>query len=271
MAYHTHVPVHYGATNNTWFNLLTSKTQIDVSSIFQVPADLFMNEIVGNKELSNYFTDNRSQTERQKIATLNVGMKVGGSGTQYVDSSTNWLSLSLFNGDGNPRHVIVKDFYTCHTGEEYKHTLRLLSKHQFTLAALLVPSIKKWIEDNLQPYFYLSFVRLLILKSGGMVPPHTDIPIEVKDLNQDGYICSYNNLNSFSISLNEPEGCYFYHDNRLIPFKSGAAFWLNVGRKHWLTNMSKKDRYHLQFQGLYKKRFRDLIVSKADRLDCYPK
>lgn len=270
MTFLSHVPVHYGPTNQTWFELLTKKTQVDVSSIFKVPHQLFMTEISGNNQLFEYFTDNRSEEERKTIATLNVGMRVGGAGTKYVDATESWRSLSLYNSDGDPRHVIVRDFYTCHNLEEYKKTLKLLSCHKFTTAVELVPSIKKWVTENLMPYFYLSFVRLLVLKSGGMVPPHTDIPPEVKHLNQNNYICAYNNLNSFSVSLNEPEGCFFYHDGRVIPFKPGSAFWLNVGRPHWLTNMSTTDRYHLQFQGLYKKSFRDLIVSKAESLSFYP-
>lgn len=261
-------PGNYHALNKKWFDIITGFSQVDLTSFFNCPYENIFEE-VSRPDFSSLMAPTRSTEELSQITELNVGKAVGGDGTPYRESS-GWKGVALYNADGEPNHLIVRGFLTSHSGPEYFSTLRNLQRHQWTPAVKFTPFLKSWVEKNILPYFYLSFMRILVLEPGGIIPPHDDIPDQVRHLNRPGSICAYNNLNSFAISLNEPEGCKFFHDGQFLNYRPGVAKWINTGREHWVVNMSRTPRYHLQWQGMYKRPFREYIAKNISKLERYP-
>jgi len=79
-------------------------------------------------------------------------------------------------------------------------------------------------------------VRIMKLKAGGYIMPHTD---------GKGRI-----FGPFNIAINNPEGCNFsFKDDGLVPFKKGRGVFLDLGREHAVWNNSNEDRYHIIVHG----------------------
>jgi hypothetical protein len=79
-------------------------------------------------------------------------------------------------------------------------------------------------------------VRIMKLKAGGYIMPHTD---------GKGRI-----FGPFNIAINNPEGCKFaFKEDGLVPFKKGRGVFLDLGREHAVWNNSDEDRYHIIVHG----------------------
>lgn len=210
----------------------------------------------------NSFHVPRNSYEKEMIDPMNIGEKIGGDG--FVEAK-GWKIISIFNRTGKSSHTIIHNFLQGSGMRNHIRSYRLIQKHQWTELKKYFPSIESWVSKKISPYIHLAFIRLLILEPGGIIPPHNDIPKEVFNACQRE-ISFYNILNSICISLYQKPGNIFCVNNKLISFKPGDVYWINVGKKHWVVNMSDDIRVHLQIQGLYKKPYREHIVKNIDQI-----
>ena len=92
------------------------------------------------------------------------------------------------------------------------------------------------------PYARIDDVRYLVIKPGGYIAEHVDVP-------------EHNWLDPLNISITYPEGSKFIHDGEEIPYAPGGAFVLNIHYAHSVQNESDQDRLHLLIHGKKKKEF----------------
>lgn len=251
-----------GTLNSDWYQVITTYPFLNITTFLDPPYKEIMNDLKNMPNWKKAFNVPRNPYERKLIDSVNLGESVGGYA--FVLAS-GWKVFSVFNGTGKSNHTIIHNFSPDLNKSGYLNSYKLIKKHKWTELRAYFPSLEKWIFEKVDPYFYVAFVRFMILESGGVIPPHKDIPQGISG-EASKKITSYNILNSIHISLYQKPGNMFCVDNKLIPFKPGAVFWINVGREHWTINMSSDFRIHLQIQGLYKKSYRDYIIKNIDSI-----
>ncbi|MCZ0932068.1 MAG: aspartyl/asparaginyl beta-hydroxylase domain-containing protein [Oligoflexia bacterium] len=249
--------------NDKWYEIITGYPFLNMTSFFKVPYGDIIYDFKKMPNREKYLCTPRNQYERELITSVNVGENLGGNG--FINP-TGWKSFSIFNRTGKSHHTIVHDFLPSIDKIEYLECYRMIKKHKWTNVKKHFPSLQRWIQSTIKPCFHLAFVRFMILKPGGIIPPHNDIPQEVLGIHKRNRIASYNMLNSINISLFQKPGNVFCLDNKLINFKPGGAYWVNVGKKHWVVNMSDEDRIHLQIHGLYKRSYRKYVVENIESI-----
>lgn len=99
---------------------------------------------------------------------------------------------------------------------------------------------------NSLPYSRIDDVRYLVIKAGGYIAEHIDVP-------------ERNWLEPLNISITYPKGSKFIHDGEEMPYEPGAAFVLNIHYPHSVENNSKDDRLHLLIHGKKKNEFWDKV------------
>ena len=247
--------------NKKWYEIITNYPFLNMTSFFKVPYKDIIHDLKKIPKWEQYLCTPRNQYERKSITSVNVGSIPGGNG--FIKPS-GWKNFSVFNETGKSHHTIIHNFLPSVDKTEYLKCYKMIKKHKWTNLKKHFPSIQEWIQCNIKPYFYLAFVRFMILKPGGIIPPHNDMPQEVLEVHKKNSIASYNILNSINISLFQKPGNIFCLDNKLINFKPGDAYWINVGKQHWVVNMSDEIRIHLQIHGLYKRAYRKYVVENIN-------
>lgn len=94
----------------------------------------------------------------------------------------------------------------------------------------IAPFTQNWFMNNFPTKKFFR-IRFMLLESGGFIEKHVDN--------------NRNKLGPVNMALNNPENCYFFMEDRIIPFSGGSAFMLNVSKEHYVTNESNIDRYHI--------------------------
>ena len=249
--------------NSDWHQIITTYPFLNITTVLDSPYKQIMNELTSMPNWKKVFNTPRNPYERQLINSVNLGESVGGHG--FVPAS-GWKIFSVFNGTGKSNHTIIHNFSPDLDKSGYLNSYKQIKKHRWTEVRKYFPYLEKWISEKIEPYFYVAFIRFMILEPGGIIPPHNDIPQEIRN-KAEKEATSYNILNSIHISLYQKPGNIFCVDNKFIPFKPGTVFWINVGREHWTINMSSDIRIHLQIQGLYKKAYRDYIIKNISNIE----
>ena len=98
----------------------------------------------------------------------------------------------------------------------------------------------KWVRSL--PYARIDDVRFLVIKPGGYISKHIDVP-------------EHNWLDPLNISLTYPEGSKFILNEKEVPYKAGASIVLNVHYEHYVENNSDEERIHLVIHGKKNKDF----------------
>ena len=108
------------------------------------------------------------------------------------------------------------------------------ANYHWTEVCEYLPTLTNFIKSlNYNQY---DRVRIMKLKAGGFIMPHTD---------GKGRI-----FGPFNIAINNPEGCSFtFKDDGIVPFKKGRGVFLDLGREHAVWNNSNEDRYHVIVHG----------------------
>ena len=248
--------------NQSWHQIIKTYPFLNITNFLETPYQDIINDLKNIPKWKSICNTPRNPYERNIIDSMNIGDSIGGNG--FVESS-GWKIMSVFNRTGKSNHTIIHDFLQGSGMLNHIKSYRLIKNHKWTELRTYFPSIEKWVAKKISPYFYVAFIRFLILEPGGIIPPHRDIPKEILSTYQKK-ISFYNILNSIAISLYQKPGNVFCVDNKLIPFKVGDAFWINLGKEHWVVNMSNDIRIHLQIQGLYKKSYREYIVKNIEQI-----
>lgn len=111
------------------------------------------------------------------------------------------------------------------------------------------PKTREFVESL--PYSRIDQVRFLVLKPGGFIKEHVDVP--------DRFW-----LDPLHIALKYPEGCVFYQEG-IVPFETGKSFVINIHYPHYVMNETEEDRVHLVVNGKKRADFYDYSV--AQRLE----
>ena len=98
----------------------------------------------------------------------------------------------------------------------------------------------KWV--NSLPYARIDDIRFLVIKPGGYISKHIDVP-------------EHNWLDPLNISLTYPEGSKFILNEKEVPYKPGVSIVLNVHYEHYVENNSDEERVHLVVHGKKNKDF----------------
>jgi len=146
------------------------------------------------------------------------------------DGHKDWYALTLY-GIGSKE-----------TNSHWEYGLR--SKKFLTEVGDKCPRTMEFV--NSLPYSRIDDVRYLVIKSGGYIAEHIDVP-------------DRNWLEPLNISITYPEGSRFIHDGEEMPYKPGAAFVLNIHYPHSVENNSNVDRLHLLIHGKKKNEFWDHV------------
>ena len=150
-------------------------------------------------------------TEWQKVKDLAVIHRA----TDFYGPSSNegWRSLVLY-------------------GAGSTETETTSGKLQWTEIADQCPLTKKWIEETFNINNSTGRIRFMLLEPGGHIILHKD-----RDAKQ---------LSEINVAITNPENCEFRFKNYgAVPFKSGAAFMVDVSNEHFLFNHSTDPRLHI--------------------------
>ena len=118
--------------------------------------------------------------------------------------------------------------------EQYGFSSAKEANYHWTEVCDLFPTCVEFLK-SLQ-YKGYDRVRIMKLKAGGYIMPHTD---------GEGRI-----FGPLNIAINNPEGCGFYFRKwGKVPFKQGRGIFLDIGNEHIVWNRSNEDRYHFIVHG----------------------
>ena len=124
--------------------------------------------------------------------------------------------------------------------------LKSKQKKKLTEVGKICPKTMQWIYSL--PYSRIDDIRFLIIKPGGFIKPHIDVPDQ-------------NWLEPVNISITWPKGSQFiFTEKGKVPYHAGAAFILNIHYEHGVYNNSDEDRIHLLIHGKKKEEFWDCVI-----------
>ncbi len=176
-------------------------------------------------------------------------------------SDTHWVKMN-FNvpcSDIEKEYKLVKDSLVIHRPEDghkdwFAMTLYGVASESTNSHWEYGRKAKKTVTDigmkcpktmdfvNSLPYARIDDVRYLVIKSGGYIAEHVDVP-------------EHNWLDPLNISITYPKGSKFVMDGEEIPYYPGSSFVLNIHYPHMVENNSDEDRLHLLIHGKKKKEF----------------
>ena len=142
------------------------------------------------------------------------------------DGHQDWYAVTLF-GTGSKK-----------TNSHWEYGLR--QKKDLTDIGKLCPKTMNWIMSL--PYARIDDVRYLVIKPGGFIAEHIDVP-------------DRNWLEPLNISITYPEGNEFFMNGEVVPYCAGTSMVLNIHYPHKVINNSQEDRLHLLIHGKKKKEF----------------
>lgn len=245
----------------SYLDFVSATSWVNLTPLFPVPVDIIMKEIY---QVETMFNEERDQQQNQKLKqsdTIGIGTR--------LDGQKNWSAMTLLSASGDYKDILTQGILTNENKKVYIKSFRNLRDHKWTELCDHMPNTTKFIKDTLGPLMKLSYVKISKLEPGGDIPQHEDIP-EV-DFDFKNTTNTYNMLNSILIELNCPAGTTAYHDGQKLNYQKGSVFMCNQSKKHGTSNTGNSNRYNMRIQGLYNKKFRDLIKQKIKILDVFPK
>ena len=172
-------------------------------------------------ELDLNFNDYKVQTEFNKIEPYYV---------EHREDETHkgWESCCL-HGLGIEQTRVAK---------EYGYDDELNAPYDWTSLQKLAPTAKKFWEDF--PAEKYSRIRFMKLKPAGMIDWHNDDP--GTPLPDD--LCEY--LIPINVAVLHPALCYMeIEPEKILPWKHGKVFLVNILKNHRVVNNSNVDRIHM--------------------------
>ncbi len=254
--------------NDPWIDFISKTAQCNLRQFVPSPPPEVREEINNCLITSpKIFSRPRDPDESSQLTNEHLGFAVTDSQQEY---DFLWLGTALRNPTGKKEHLIINGILGAF-GKEYAKQIRQYRSFKWTNATQHFPITTQYINDVLGNYFYLGFVRVMILLSGGKVLPHKDIPERRKSENE---FSSYNILNSLHISVDQGEKYFFIHHNRIVPISRGDLWWMNNSKEHWAINFSSTPRTHLIVHAIPKKKLRGLILANKENNEfakqCWP-
>ena len=232
--------------NTSWVNL---------TSLFSVPVDDIMNEI---QQVENFFHIERDKLQAQQLQekeTLGV--------SEYLATDNKWSAFTLLSSSGDYKDVLTQGINANIDKKEIVSTYRNIRQHKWTELSELMPKTILYVRSAFEPIMKLSYVKIAKLSAGGVIPKHTDKPNKEIAKNT---INSYHMLNSILIELNSPKGIIAKHNDDIIDYQKGSVYWFNQSREHEVIHNGNKDRYNIRIQGMYNRKFRELIKNNIHML-----
>lgn len=127
--------------------------------------------------------------------------------------------------------------------------------YKWTSLSNNTPNIKSFWKEF--PYEKYRRIRLMELKSDGVINPHSDAP---------GKLPGEQNIDMLefgvpiNVAITHPPGCFMTLEGHgVVPFLAGKAFIINIRNYHSVINLSSKTRTHLIAHGIPGNRKMDFI------------
>lgn len=148
------------------------------------------------------------------------------------DGHKDWCAVTLYGVDSDK------------TNSHWEYGLR--ARKKVTDVGKKCPKTMEWISTL--PIARLDDVRFLVIKPGGYIAPHIDVP-------------DRNWLEPINICITWPAGSEFIHNGKQVPYKPGMSLVLNIHYEHQVKNNSNEERLHLLIHGKKKKEFWNDAIS----------
>ena len=136
------------------------------------------------------------------------------------DGHKDWYAVTLYGIDAGK------------TNSHWEYGLR--AKKTLTAVGEQCPSTMEWIRSL--PMARIDDVRFLVIKPGGYIAPHIDVP-------------ERNWLDPINICITWPQGSVFTHNGKQLPYAPGVPLVLNIHYEHDVKNNSDQERLHLLIHG----------------------
>ena len=143
------------------------------------------------------------------------------------DGHKDWYAVTLYGFDSDK------------TNSHWEYRKRGM-KPGVTTVGELCPQTLEWVKSL--PYARIDDVRFLVIKPGGYIAKHRDVP-------------ERNWLEPLNISLTYPTGSKFVLNDKLVNYKPGVGLILNIHYEHYVENNSTEERIHLLVHGKKNKDF----------------
>jgi hypothetical protein len=261
--------------NYIFYDILKQYDFLDISNFWKIPYKKILQEVklVPEKHWRKPFNEEGNQVERMKLNDTNSVNHYPGSDGNLIKAH-GWKTLCFLNETGYSKDQITRFPPVFKNNFHYKNTLKhFLKERKWTDIINYSPTLKKFMVSNIFPYMTVGQIYITKLEGGGVVTEHTDIPKnEKKNIKESNELHNYNILNTFNLSLNSVNSCYSVFNKKIMNGFEGCLMWTNIGKPHWVVNMNKEPQYKIIWQGIYKKSFRDLVLSKCKDIvqDLYP-
>ena len=142
------------------------------------------------------------------------------------DGHKDWFAVTLY-GVGSDK-----------TNSHWEYGKR--ERKTVTDVGLKCPKTMEWIYSL--PLARIDDVRFLVIKPGGYIAPHIDVPEQ-------------NWLEPINVCITWPEGSIFTHNGKQLPYAPGVPLVLNIHYEHDVKNNSDKERLHLLIHAKKSKEF----------------
>jgi len=136
------------------------------------------------------------------------------------DGHKDWYAVTLYGVDSSS------------TNSHWEYGLR--AKKSLTKVGEQCPLTMQFVKSL--PLARIDDVRFLVIKPGGYIAPHIDVP-------------DRNWLEPINICITWPEGSEFTHNGKQLPYAPGVPLVLNIHYEHDVKNNSDKERLHLLVHG----------------------
>lgn len=155
----------------------------------------------------------------------------------YNEKHKGWKSLTIH---GRGKHYTLGD-------DQYENNL---PEYHWTEICDQCPVTTNFLKNKIFLDDFLR-IRFMLLEPNGYILPHKDD--------------DENRLQTFNISLNNPEGCIMgMEDYGIVPWKEGQIRMMNISIPHAVWNKSNENRIHMIIHGWSKKKidiFKKVVIN----------
>jgi len=250
--------------NKLFFEIMQKYDFVDISSFWKIPGKKILEEIQNVPEdyWRKPFNGESSQIQDMNLDDENSVNYYPGSNSDLV-LAHGWKSLCFLNETGDSKDQIARFSPVFYNAYEYKNSLKdFLKNRKWTNVAKYSPTLQLFFEKEIWPYMHVGQIMVTRLDSGGLITEHEDIPKDSRRYLNTEHVHMYDMLNVFNFTFEKVEGAYAVFNNKIMPSYDDCLMLTNAGKKHWVVNMNNKPLYKIIFQAVYKKKFRDLVLSE---------
>jgi hypothetical protein len=152
-------------------------------------------------------------------------------------------------------HSLVLHGHSKHTTDDWRsnaYNFTEQPEYKWTEIADSCPVTVDWLK-NTWSFTHFDRVRFMLLMPGGCIKPHADYEIR--------------KMAAYNVAINNPEGVEFVmEDAGLIPWSSGDARAIDIGRRHSVRHLGTEPRIHMIIHGAPSEKHAEVMCRSYDLL-----